>query len=124
VNRGAGAGQVTTQTGCPLMNQMQGVSDLYCLTSATRTDDHWHVQLFPASGGTPAGVIPADVKTEFDRLSSHIFNGEPGNPSSGRHIRSAWLATHAGAAPTAQNPITNILVFPVRPLPSFSDSCE
>jgi len=106
------------------MNQMQGVSDLYCLTSAARTDDHWHVQLFPAAKGTAAGVIPANVKAEFDALSGHIFNGERGNLNSGRHIRSAWLATHAGAMPTGQNPITNILLFRVRPLSSFSDSCE
>jgi len=106
------------------MNQMQGVSDLYCITSATRTDDHCHVQLFPATGGNPAGVIPTAVRDVFNHMSNHIFDGEPGNPNSGRHIKSAWLATHSGAMPDKENLITHILVYPVRPMCSFSDSCE
>ncbi|KII83767.1 hypothetical protein PLICRDRAFT_95749 [Plicaturopsis crispa FD-325 SS-3] len=73
-NKNGGSQAQITDTGrCPQMDQMQG--------------------LFPAqNGGSRAGVIPAAISQTFDRIAPHIFQGEPNNPTSGRHTTAAWLA--------------------------------
>ncbi|KZT21299.1 hypothetical protein NEOLEDRAFT_1139631 [Neolentinus lepideus HHB14362 ss-1] len=69
--------------------------------------------LFPAVNGvSPAGTIPAAVAAEWNRISNHVLHGETNNPNSGRHTKSAWLATHKGAKPTKDDSKTHILSYP------------
>ena len=70
--------------------------------------------MFTAAKGKKAGLIPDDVSEEFKRISHHIFDGESNDKNSGRHTTSAWLKTHPGDKPIAQNAATHILKFKVR----------
>jgi len=89
----ANANQVTSNTGCPQMNQMQAV--------------------FPAvNAQSKAGIITAPVLAEFNRISNHIFNGETTSKTSGRHTSDAWLAANPGSKRNAQNTATHISSFP------------
>jgi len=89
----ANANQVTANIGCAQMNQMQGV--------------------FPAvNAQSKAGIITAPVRTEFARISNHIFNGESTSKTSGRHTSDAWLAANPGSKRNAQNTANHISSFP------------
>jgi len=90
----ANANQVTSNTGCPQMNQMQAV--------------------FPAvNAKTKAGIITATVSAEFARISDHIFNGERTSKTSGRHTSDAWLAANPGSVRIQPvNTATHISAFP------------
>ena len=45
----------------------------------------------------PSDNLKADVQKEFDRMRDHIFQGEPGKPTSGRHTLSAWTQANRDA---------------------------
>ena len=109
---------------CKLVEQMQKVGHLYPVASATWTDDHLHVQVFPNNGPSTAGVIPANIKKTWDDMREHVFNGVA-NPTtqkerdSGRHLKSTWLQTHPGAQPLAgeSDASVHLLKYPfVRPV--------
>ncbi|KDQ12157.1 hypothetical protein BOTBODRAFT_425628 [Botryobasidium botryosum FD-172 SS1] len=85
--------QVTSNTGCPQMNQMQSV--------------------FPAvNGQSKAGIITAPVAAEFNRIANHIFKGETTSKTSGRHTSDAWLKANPTSKRDAENKKSHISSFP------------
>ena len=48
----------------------------------------------------PTETKPQKAARLWAKMEGHIFNGEPRNPDAGRHILSAWCATHKGASGT------------------------
>jgi hypothetical protein len=86
--------KVTTTVGCAQMLQMQRVFPNAKKGSQVR-----------------AGVIPAALNSNFNKMDRHIFVGEATNPDVGRHVLSSFIADHPGLRPTTQNSANKIQVF-------------
>ncbi|PPR02731.1 hypothetical protein CVT26_009442 [Gymnopilus dilepis] len=91
------ANMVTTVTGCPQIDQLQGH-----FPAVNKDATH-------NPTGTKAGIHTPEVKQELDRIAGHVFHGAGSSDSKGgRHTSDSYEAANKGAKVTDHNGVTHI----------------
>jgi len=81
--------QVLVKAGCGQIKQMQTVFP-------------------PVDRAAKAGIIPADIEAQWQKIRKHVLFGEADNVKSGRHTSKAWTTDNPKSKWLGRNKYTNI----------------